>query len=217
MRSDWERVVYAILLVTGMINCVTVYTDKPRDEIGKPKEKIEPIPESLLAIPTFNGHDTMQIFNYKGREVFSLYNNGKVEYQVRPSSMAWYTRTANIRISEIEEFILTLNELGLFGITQENVIKKRYQKRSIPCFIVPFIDYYTPSRVQDGPERVPWCIYTRHTIEVDLLGLRRRISYHNIEYAVEKYPEFEELQILKKSMDFIETFIRRKTNEFESD
>ena len=129
--------------------------------------------------------------------------------------MVWYTRTANINILEIEDFFLTLNELRFFGITREKIIKKRYVKRSIPCCIVPFIDYYAPSGAQEGRERVPWCMYTRHMIEVDLLGLKRRISYYNIEYAVEKYPKFEELQILKKSIDFIETFIRHKMREFE--
>lgn len=213
MRVEWKIVLPSIIIACLALlnsNCQTLYKIRSPKEIEELSEEIIPLPESLLTIPEFNGRDTIPIFyfdQYGGRQPWiahMLYNDGKLEFLSKFYGGQGIFVFGYINVSEIQDFILELNQMGFFSVNHESIKKKKYIEYR-GCFLGLFFGGHPAE-----PARFDM---TTHTIEVELTGIKHTISYYDVGYAAEKYPTLVDLQVLKESIDFIDDFLTEKRHD----
>lgn len=205
MQFDYMVILIIISMLT--FNCTTLYKTRSTEEIEELDQEIALLPESMLTIPDFNGVDTIPIVYFETHggwgplTTHMIYNNGKYEFmqQERGIFISSY-----LEMSDIKDLISGLNQMGFFSISNESIQKKKFiEYRS--CCLGLFFGGLPSETVQTDA--------TTYTIEIKLSKLKHSISYYDIAYHAKIYPTLQDLQILWRSVKYIENFfteIRRE-------
>ena len=102
-------------------------------------------------------------------------------------------------MSDIQDLIVGLNQMGFFNVSNESIQKKKFIEYRGCCLGLFF----------GGLASEPWkTCATTHTIEIELPNIEHHISYYDIAYHAEIYPTLQDLQILWRSVKYIEDFYR---------
>jgi hypothetical protein len=132
MRADWKSVLPSIIIACLALlnsNCVTMYKIRSPEDIEELTQRFVPMPESLLIIPEFNGKDTIPIFFFETRGGWApwtahmIYNDGKLEFLQKERGIFI---SGYIKVIDIQNFILKLNQMGFFSISNESIEEKKF-------------------------------------------------------------------------------------------
>jgi len=205
MQFDYMIVLIIISMLT--FNCTTLYKTRSPEEIKELGQETVPLPESVLTIPDFNGVDTLPIIYFETHSGWGpltthmIYNNGKYEFgQIERGIFI----SAYIEMSDIKALIVGLNEMGFFSISNESIRKKKFIEYR-GCCLGLFFGGLPSETVQTDA--------TTYTIEIKLSKLKHSISYYDIAYHMEIYPTLQDLQILWRSVEFIDDFLTQERRE----
>jgi hypothetical protein len=191
---------------------MTLYKPRTPEEIAQLDQRRIPLPESLLLIPEFNGKDTVPIFYFEQMPPWStswsanmIYNNGKIEYLYILEGKKGVFLFGYIDLTEIQNFIFKLNQMGLFNVSDESIFKKKYYSFRGCCLEAFFNgEPKTPVRLDAS---------TYKTIDIELSGIKYKIKSYDEWYYVDLYPTLLDTRILAESIDFIHEFLESKRLE----
>ena len=192
MRSDWKMLLGITVTCYALLgsNCMTMYRIRSPEEISELNQEIEPLPDTLLLIPEFDGIDTIPILYFETHGCWEpltshmIYNNGKYEFMQKERGVFI---SGYIEMSDIQDLIVGLNQMGFFNVSNESIQKKKFIEYRGCCLGLFF----------GGLASEPWkTCATTHTIEIELPNIEHHISYYDIAYHAEIYPTLQDLQIL---------------------
>lgn len=192
MRADWtklKKVSFLLLLV--MAGCyTTVEVLRSNEEIESFNEEIEPLPDSLLTIPSYNGHEAEPIIQlskvgtWKSIE-YILYSNG--ELYVNGEFVN------KIEQGDLDDIIQGLNKRGLFKVSHENIQDKIWHQRRTCFFELFFLNQGRPVVLDGGSD----------ILQVTFNKFKYCISYDAVWFDAKLFPTCQDIQILNNSINFL--------------
>ena len=184
-----------LLLLMCAMNCEReVWETRSPEEIEALNEVIRPLPDSMLAIPDFDGKHTIPVVQFSFDHFteswkFTIFNNG--------SCFCNNTLVRKFAQRDIKDIISKLNQKGLFDISEGGIMFKLAGPRKMNFFellLPPPSRPHVPIPVIDGG------IFT---IQVTTKHLDYYIRFYAIEMYVMEFPMCQDIQILYESIGYL--------------